>query len=196
MAKGIYSKKSIFWIYCLFYLFFCINIFDFALGLLCIIQTLIFPDAVSLINTGYSYRFNMLLGYGQVNFENLPSIHTISDEHIFIMSVMISCILTKYLPIIIIMIYGGKILKIISNFYTPFNPDMPIYFRKIGIILILVGFFGKLITQLLLSLVNFHKVYFNNPTQLEWIFAGLLIFLLSDIFKQGVKLQQSEDETL
>ncbi|TCL53679.1 hypothetical protein EDD76_1283 [Kineothrix alysoides] len=196
MAEKIYNKKTMFWIHGLFYLFFCITIYKFIISLFSMIQNLIFPGSVSLINTGYSYRFGMLLGYGQISFENLPPIHTIQDEHIFIVTVIAVGILAVDLPFIAIMIYGRKILRTISNSYTPFHPDMPVYFRKIGIIFILVGFFGKLIIQLLPSLVNFHKVYFNNPTQFEWIFVGLLIILLSDIFKKGVKLQQSEDETL
>lgn len=196
MMRANRGSKRNFWISFLFYLFFLNFILEVVIGIISIGQSLLSPDMISIMNTGYSYRYNMLIGYGEVKFEDMPFYHTIENNAIFVLSAGVSYIISNSIPFLAIMIYGRKILRIINNFYTPFSPDMPAYIRNIGIIFILMGFFGKLIRQLLLGFFNFHKLYFHNPLELQWIFIGLLIIVLSDIFRRGVELQRNEDETL
>lgn len=191
-----YNKKKANFISFIFYAAFLILIINILIYIICFIQSILFTDSIKLLNTNFSYKFNMIIGYVEINFKNLPPNSIINNEYVFIRSVIIGNLVTSSLPLFIILIYGQKMLNVITNENSPFVLNMPIYIKNIGIILIIMGFVEKLINQLIINYASFHKLYFNNPIEFKWIISGLLFILLSEIFQKGVYLQKMDDETL
>lgn len=151
---------------------------------------------IHVIDTGYSYRFDLLMGYANCDYENVPEGMRMLNEKTFCISFLLFTIISRDIPILIILNYFRKMLGIIKESHSPFVKEIVKCTKNIGMVLILMGLFGKLILQLGISMVAYHALNFVNPIEFSWIFAGIIVFLLSDVFSWGCELQQFSDETL
>lgn len=153
-------------------------------------------SAIKIIDTGYSYRFDLVIGYAQCTYENLPVNVDMTGPKIFSVTFLIMVTLVKDIPYLIALNYARKILNTMKRAHSPFVPELADYMGKIGEILILLGLFSKLVLQVLMGAIAYHTLNFVNPTQFSWVFSGIVVLLISDIFRRGCELQEFSDETL
>lgn len=153
---------------------------------------------VTLTDSGRCYMKHGL-GFDRVPLEYLALSEDdfpIENERLFIGSFQLLITLTDFLPVFLILIQACRLLKAISSSYTPFTEKTTKLIHSIGMIMLLKGALGKLILQVLMTRINFHRLGFVNPYDLNWIVTGLLVLILSDVFYKGCLLQQDADETL
>ena len=196
MNQTTFNQKNIKLCSYALYFFLLLLIVEILIYIPFLLNSLFSSQAADIINTGFSYRFDLPIGFGEINFNNLYLGKEINNSSLFIFSSILAGIITSRIPMILILVYGIKIVRAFTTFETPFSPKIPIYIRNIGNIFIVIGFLGKLVMQLLINLITFNKVYFNNPIDIKFLIIGVIVILLSDIFKRGVILQQNDDETL
>lgn len=87
-------------------------------------------------------------------------------------------------------------MRTIQNSHSPFVPAIVRNTKRVGIALILLGVLGELVLQGGMSLAAYHVLSVTNPFEFAWIFSGIIVLLVSDIFDRGCELQQFSDETL
>lgn len=179
-----------------FYVILCVLILWSVLELINVLVICWDKSPIVINNTGFSYTFQLLLGYAEVGFASLPHNRIIEDTRLFAGTVILGHFITFSVPLLYMAFYARKIMNTLLTEYTPFLEKMPDYIYKIGTVMVMVGLLSKPLNQILISTVNFHTLYFNNPFQLQWILGGLMILLLEKVFKVGVVLQKSYDETL
>lgn len=153
-------------------------------------------SGIVLKDTGYSYRFELLVGYAQCGYEHLPLDVNIVSSKIFCISFLLLSLVTKDLPILVMLYYFRRILNTIRKSHSPFVPAITEDTKMIGKVLILVGIFGGVILQMGLGLIAYHVPYIENPLEFSWIFAGIIVLLAADILNWGCELQTFSDETL
>lgn len=190
-------KITKFFLYIVLIVAFCKTLRGITGTVYCIVS----PEAsshVTLTNSGRCYMEDGL-GFNQVPLEYLAMTEDdfpIENERLFIGSFYLLITLTDSLPVLLILIQACRLLKEISSCYTPFTEKTTKLIHSAGMIMLLKGALGKLILQVLMTRINFHRLGFVNPYDLNWIVTGLLVLVLSDVFYKGCLLQQDADETL
>jgi hypothetical protein len=172
-------------------------ILRFVLMLINVVGLCALPESeIELVDTGYSYRFEMALGYGQYRYDELMTGMELVSNKAFCIAFTLLSYLTKDLPFLIILLCLRRMLNGIRNSHSPFVPQSVIDTQLIGRLLLLTGFFGTGILQMGIGLLAFHRPYLMNPLEFSLIFAGVVVLLAGDILKQGCELQEFSDETL
>lgn len=151
---------------------------------------------IQIINNGSGYSFALPLGYARFSYEYLGRDITIQNTKLFCITYLIARTITTELPILIILNYFRKVLGFLKKGYSPFTLEIIRYIKKIGMGLIYMGCFSKLLLQIALNMAADGTMMFANPLQLSYIFAGFVVLLLGDIFRRGCTLQREYDETL
>ncbi len=155
------------------------------------------PEAeVILIDTGYSYRFEMFAGYAQCSYLNIPAEARMVSRKTFCMAWLILSVMTEDLPVLAVLGYLRKIMKVIRESHSPFVPQTVSCTQKIGWLILLTGIFGEAVLQMGMGLLVYRVPYLMNPLNFFWIFAGAVVLLVGDILKWGCDLQKFSDETL
>lgn len=147
---------------------------------------------------GDSYKIELSKGYLDINIQEYPSyfgLNKIDGKKMALVCISTD-IFTSKIPYLLIIILLTVIVYKSMKYYSPFITEIMLYTKMIGIILLYIGIFQRLIDQTFLSKLIFSKLYFKNPIQWEYIITGFLLILLSDILKKGCKLQKEADETL
>lgn len=150
------------------------------------------------IKTTEGLRFDLLSGYAQLRRETMPLTTDVSDINgkVFAVTFLLLCLIAYNLPLLFIAWKGCQILYTMEHSWSPFVPEIAEHICWIGRTSLFIGLFHKLIIQIGMSAVIDHRISFNNPTELAWILAGVILLLVSDIFKKGCILQKEVDETL
>lgn len=162
-----------------------------------LISICIHPAAQTVVtDTGAGLKFNLLLGYAQLSAQHLPAGYAQVNGKLFAISFLLLSLITDKLPLFIVWRYTYKMMKILGKAHSPFVPETADCVAWIGRVILWMGLLRNLIMQAGISLSVYHQLYFNNPIEYVWIFAGLIILLISDIFRRGCVLQQDADETL
>ncbi|WP_130860702.1 DUF2975 domain-containing protein [Gracilibacillus phocaeensis] len=132
--------------------------------------------------------FDILLSVGQYHFE---------AKHAFITYVFFNG-LTFSLPLL----YGIRqiktILASIAEGRTPFSDQNVKCLQRLALILFLYGIFGKLIINLAMSVFVTQIVSISLSMIISYsaLIAGLLFFVVAQIFQYGTYLQKEMDETV
>lgn len=162
-----------------------------------LISIYIHPAAQTVVtDTGAGLRFDLLIGYAQLSAQHLPVDYAQMDGKLFAISFLVLSLITDKLPLLAIWRYTYTMMKLIGKTHSPFVPKAADCMAWIGRIILCMGVLRNLLMQAGISLVVYHQLYLNNPIEFLWIFLGLIILLISDIFKRGCVLQQDADETL
>lgn len=151
--------------------------------------------AVTFANGEWRYD-NALIGMGRISQDMLHPYADAYSARTFIMTHNVIGLLTHELPIFIILLLAWKILKQVTEDYTPFNETISKRLHMIGTIIILMGVFSRLIMQLGMSTIVLNRVYVMNPLQIGYVLIGLLVYILADIFSYGSWLQKEQDELI
>lgn len=184
---------------------YCVGAFGSLLaGVIGLISICIQPaEQIEVISTASGLRFDLLIGYAQLGRETMPIAADVSeiDGKLFAVTFLILGILVYDLPLCFIAWKSYRILHTMEHSWSPFVPEIAGHIRWIGRISIVRGLLSRLIMQVGMSLVIEHRFYFEaegdtNAFEMPWILAGVVILLVSDIFKKGCVLQKEVDETL
>lgn len=173
-------------------------------GVIGLISICIQPaEQIEIISTASGLRFNLLIGYAQLRRETMPFAADVSEINgkLFAITFIILSILVYNLPLCFIAWKSYRILHTMNHSWSPFVPEIAEHIRWIGRISIVRGLLSRLIMQVGMSLVIEHRFYFEaegdiTVFEMPWILAGVVILLVSDIFKKGCVLQKEVDETL
>lgn len=168
-------------------------------GLANLIAVCIRPAAETVvIKTAEGLRFDLLDGYAQLRRETAPLMTDSSDINgkVFAVAFLLLNLIAYNLPLLFIAWKGFQILHTMKHSWSPFVPEIAEHICWIGRTSLFIGLFHKLSIQVGMSAVIDHKVHFENPYELSWILAGVILLLVSDIFKKGCILQKEVDETL
>lgn len=164
---------------------------------LSLISICVHPASQTVVaDTGAGLRFDLLIGYAQLSAQHLPADYAQVNGKLFAVSYLLLLLFVDKLPVLVIWRYANKMMKTLGKAHSPFVPEIADCVVWIGRVILAMGFFQKLVMQAGISLIVYHKLYFNNPIELVWVFVGLIILLIGDIFKRGCVLQQDADETL
>lgn len=149
---------------------------------------------------GNELRINLPVGYVRLSAAYLPEGNMeIMNEKVLCLGVFIISIITKVIPMLLIMNYIRKMLKTISGSHSPFVKDVVEYIQKAGKLLVIVGVFSRSLLKVSVQLLACRQVdslSLPGDLQVEWILAGVLVLLLGDIFRRGCELQKFSDETI
>lgn len=151
-----------------------------------------------IIRTASGLRFDLLTGYAQLRQETLPLTTDVSSINgkLFAVTFLVLSLAAYHLPSFFIAWKGCRILHTLKHSHSPFVPEIAEHICWIGRISLFIGLFGKLIIQVGMSVVIDHRIHFDNPYEMPWLLAGVILLLVSDIFKKGCILQKEADETL
>lgn len=167
------------------------------MGIISLVHLSVQPEsAIHLADTGHSYRFDLLTGYADCSYENLPADAEMVNGKVFCVTFSLLGTVAIHLPVLLLLIYIRKMLKVIRGSYTPLVIAVAEYTNKAGKVLVLMGFFSFTIMQMGMGLIVYQEPYLMNPIQFTWVFAGMILLLFGDIFLKGCALQQISDETL
>lgn len=153
-------------------------------------------SSIILEDTGYSYRFDMLIGYAQLSCDNLPPGAVMAGAKVFCVSYILLSVVAKNLPVLLVLYHIIRILNTIKKSHSPFVPVIVENVKRVGYIMIVMGLCSKIVLQMGMGLVAFHMPYMNNPVVFSCLFAGVIVFLVGDIMEWGCELQEFSDETL
>lgn len=156
------------------------------------------PD-VAITEKGGYWVFDLLVGISRIGPDYLPAGTQIIDNRVLTIGFLLTAMAVDFTPMFFVLNYIRNILRTIDTSHSPFVPEVVSNIRKAGRTLILIGVFSKLILKIMVQLLACHSLYsFGIPDdlQLSWIFAGVIVLLVSDIFRRGCELQQFSDETL
>ena len=88
-------------------------------------------------------------------------------------------------------------MRRIARERSPFLPETAKDIRRIGQILLLIGFLQKGIYQAGVAEIGFRTFYVNNPFfNGSWICVGFLVLLIGNVFETGCELQAEAAQTL
>lgn len=184
---------------CFFFLYVFLGVYVIRGGLLLVNAVwgyFVPAQGIRMEEVGYGYRFDLLIGYMILRFGDIPNGYPIENERMLAVTSAVIILITQVIPVILILAAGIKALRLLLISYSPFVSRMPVWFRRLGVFMILFGILGKSAMQILINYINFGRLFFENPLQYEWIIMGLLLLILSDVFRIGNKLQIDSDETL
>ena len=152
-------------------------------------------DQIFVKQIGNSVKIQALFGYFQLSSQYIPLKDTLEvSGKVFGASIAAITFLFEKIPLFIIL---WKITQIFQNMISsPFYGGTCRKIKEIGWIILYFGFLQKLIFQLGVSLICYHKLWFNNPFNMIFLFAGGVILLIGDIFAYGCELQRETDELL
>lgn len=173
-----------------------ISIQTFALLANMIYFSTIPASSLNVISTDFVYHLDGYIGTMNLSYDKICANLPVENPRLFALSACILIFITEFLPMILILILGQKLLKTMTQAYTPFTVTTTQLIIKIGIILILKGSLACLIIQAGMNIINFHRFELKNPIELNWLLAGVITLMLADIFEKGCALQQEVDETL
>lgn len=151
---------------------------------------------IVLENAGYAYEFSSMGGIVRCGMQYLPMYGEIVSNKAFCEAFLGLSILVRDIPYLVLLAYLVKLLKTIRSSHSPFVAKTTKYARRAGILMVLMGFLQKLVMQTGMAAIAYHTFYMNNPFVPQWILAGVIVLLMSDIFERGCELQQFSDETL
>lgn len=156
------------------------------------------PDITITTGGGY-YEFDLPLGICRMGQEYLPAGTQIPDNKTVCIGFLLSAVVFDFVPMLFVLNLIRKILRTFDKSHSPFVPETVVYVKKAGKILILIGVFSELAMKSIVWFLVFHNLSpFALPGDMQtpWIFAGVIVLLVSDIFRRGCELQQFSDETL
>lgn len=157
-------------------------------------------SSIQIIDKEHRYfRLEGKLGHTSPSYDHVAMVNAdlpVENPKLFAVSFNLLLLITEVLPKLFVMLLARRLLKEITASYTPFTDKTPKLIRSAGMILLLKGALGKLILQVGLNFINFRRLSFVNPYEINWILIGLFILLLADVFAKGCALQQEFDETL
>lgn len=149
---------------------------------------------------GNELRINLPVGYVRLSAAYLPEGNMeIMNEKVLCLGVLIMSIITNVIPMLLIMNYIRKMLKTISGSHSPFVNEVVEYIQKAGKLLVIVGVFSRSLLKVSVQMLASRQIdslSLPGDLQVEWIFAGVLVLLIGDIFCRGCKLQEFSDETI
>lgn len=159
---------------------------------------LIHPDVPEVRDAGNEFQIYVLLGDIPLGFDKeiLPFADIADVDQRFAMTYLALNLAVCGLPLLFIAWKGYRILHIMESSWSPFVPEIAAHICWIGRAALFIGLFSKFIIQAGMSAVIYHMFYFCNPFEMPWILAGLILLLVSDIFRKGCILQKEADETL
>ena len=184
----------------IYYIYILVTVYDLFMYLAGLVSVLSRPAAqTEIMDTGTHLWFYIMDG----NFVRFPKEYLpfevdapSVDGKLFAAAFLLLTFIANKLPIFFIVWKGYRILRAMKRSYTPFVPEIAGHICWIGRTALFIGLFGNLTIQGGMSLVFQHKFGFMNPTEVSWTLAGLILLLVSDIFKRGCTLQKEVDETL
>lgn len=185
------------WVLC--YIYFIGTALSLLVCLTSLISICIRPAAqTEIIRTAGGLRFDLITGYAQLRQETLPLTTDVSaiNGKLFAVTFLVLSLAAYDLPLFFIAWKGYRILRTLKHSHSPFVPEIAKHIGWIGRTSLFIGLFKKLIIQVGMSAVIEHQVYFENPYEMPWLLAGVILLLVSDIFKKGCILQKESDETL
>lgn len=151
---------------------------------------------LEMADMGAAYQFRFLIGSINVLYEYIPGGEYIVSEKVLAVSFTAFVMLARYLPFLVLLNYIRKLLYICETSYSPFVAPAAVYVKRAGIWIIIMGVFSKAVIQFGTSLAACRQLYVDEPLDYTWIFAGIVLLIVSDIFERGCTLQQESDETL
>lgn len=188
------------WIRTFYYMYLFLFIWNFLANLIGLVSILSRPASeTEIMDSGSHLWFYFLDGlYVQFPKEFLPfpvDTATVNGQ-VFAASYLLLILASYKLPMLFILWKGFCILRVMRHSYSPFMPEIARHICWIGRIALFIGFFEKLIVQAGMALIMYNKFVFENPMEISWILTGLILLLVSDIYKRGCALQKEVDETL
>ncbi len=184
----------------LYYLYMIATVYNVLEGLAGLISVLSRPAAETpIMDSGTHLWFYIIEGiFIRFPKEYLPFVTDAAavNGKVFAASFLLLNFISYELPMLFILWKGYRILRVMKRSYSPFVPEIAGHICWIGRTALFIGFFKKMIQQGGMSLIFVHDFWFENPTEVSWVLAGLILLLVSDIFKRGCALQQEVDETL
>lgn len=157
------------------------------------------PAAETVVrSTTEGLRFDLLAGYAQLTRDYLPIMTDASEINgkVFAVAYLALCLIAYDLPLLFIAWKGYQILHTMERSWSPFVPEIAEHICWIGRISLFIGLFKKIIIKGGMSAIIDHKLFSGDIFDTAWILAGLILLLVSDIFKKGCSLQKEVDETL
>lgn len=188
------------WIRAVYYVYLLISIWDLLIFLAGLTSILSRPASETVIMDSGSHLWFYILDGSFARFpkEFLPfTVDTATvNGQVFAASFILLTLVSEKVPLLFILWKGYRILRIMRHSYSPFMPEIAGHICWIGRTALFIGFFKKLILQGGMSLIIDHDFMFENPMEISWILTGLILLLVSDIYKRGCALQKEVDETL
>lgn len=147
---------------------------------------------------GYEYRYDFpFVGHMKLGHDYYPGyVQPVSGKSL-VLAVSVMGSLAMDLPVLVLLLYGRRALRRIARERSPFLPETAKDIRRIGQILLLIGFLQKGIFQAGVAEIGFHTYYVDNPFfNGSWICVGFLVLLIGNVFETGCELQAEADQTL
>ena len=155
-------------------------------------------EEVNVEFNGYEYRADLpFAGHMKLGKEYYPGyVQPVSGKSL-ILAVSVMGTLAMDMPVLLLLLYGRRALRRIERERSPFLPETAKDIRRIGQILLLIGFLQKGIFQVGVAEIGFHTYYVDNPFfNGSWICVGFLVLLIGNVFETGCELQAEADQTL
>lgn len=193
------NGKQMYVMYRIFlYFFMVLFIFQAGIGVANLVKVLSTKsEEIELEDTGYSYRFEGVIGYNQWTYLEQGTGGDLENPKACCVVFLVLALMTNNIPCLILLYYIHKILKRTESGRSPFVGEMVRDVNVVAGLLIGIGLCSRSVLALGMAVVS-EKINVDliDEMQFEWIFAGIIVFLFRDIFAHGCVLQQDVDETL
>lgn len=165
-------------------------------SLIAAITVIFIPDSNFVIGSRNSGRLQAILG-DLVNFDLTEAAQGISMK-----DVCVTILFMAVLALVLAAFVAKKLVHILKSVDndTPFEKENAERIHAIGTIFVLGSFFipafEYIPARVMLNLLKAENIGLNYSVNVYMALAGLLLFILSGIFKYGSYLQDEYDETV
>lgn len=130
---------------------------------------------------------------------DLSALRSFNESHFITLSIVITivAILKAILFYIIICIFSNKNLK----FSEPFNEAIKAFILKIAYLSLVIGLFSSCGQEFSQNLRNL-GVFVPSTDALKlgggdvWIFMGIILLIIANVFKRGIEIQEENELTV
>lgn len=154
------------------------------------------PDQIYITYLGSSVKIQALFGYFQLPFQLLPDSDLEVSARALGAGIAVITLLSEKIPLFFVLWKSMRIFQNMVQFHSPLCDEICRKIKEIGWIIIYFGLLQQLIFQVGVSMISYHKLWFENPVNLALVFAGGVVLLVGDIFTYGCELQKESDELL
>lgn len=154
------------------------------------------PDKIHAIYRDGSVKIQAVFGYLHLSAQELPGGRAHVNDSVLGAVITAIALCAEKIPLFFILWKSVQIFRKMVRLNSPFYGEICRHIRGIGCAIIYLGLFQKLIMQVGVSCIAYHKLWFNNPFNLVLVFVGIVVLLVGDIFTYGCELQKESDELL
>lgn len=153
-------------------------------------------DQMRLMDLGDAVKIQALFGYYQISSESLPISYMDVSGKVLGLSISGFSLLFEKIPLMMILWKCIQIFRQMMRSHSPFTREICCRIKEVGWLVLYLGGLQKLLFQVCVSLVAYHKIWFRNPFQLTLLAAGVAVLAVGDVFVHGFELQKESDELL